>query len=208
MAFLCVVEAVQPYVDADPQNLADGQPLFSMAFHELHGSIIVVRFQAHEPPRPELSPEEWLSHVLNLNSVCRFVKGGVDKRSKGRYIWMEATMFTYEQSTGLLAQDGKRLAIGYAGSGVGKNNPLYEMIHDVGPIPRGLYDIGRPFNSDDHGPVVLPLTPRHAAFGRSGFLIHGNGVTNPGEASHGCIILDRPTREIIAVGEDRQLFVV
>ncbi len=45
-------------------------------------------------------------------------------------------------------------------------------------------------------------------FGRSGFLIHGDSVSHPGEASEGCIILDRNVRETIANDDDKYLVVV
>jgi len=50
-----------------------------------------------------------------------------------------------------------------------------------------------------HGPYVLPLTPslNNQMFGRSGFLIHGDSVVNPGTASEGCIILPRAVRQQI-----------
>lgn len=117
-------------------------------------------------------------------------------------------MYCYDQTSGLLSKDGVGISIGYSGFGVGKNNGLYQAIPNVGPIPRGLWDIGTPYNSDTHGPVCLPLTPRHDACGRTSFIIHGNGTHNPGEASRGCICIDRTARELIAVGEDHQLMVV
>ena len=117
-------------------------------------------------------------------------------------------MYTYEQASGRFAKEGTVIATGYSGFGLGQNNSLYEPVPNVGPIPRGAYIIGSPYNSDSHGPVVLPLIAKHAAFGRNGFLIHGDSTTAPGQASHGCLILDRPTRELIAVGEDHDLMVL
>jgi len=102
--------------------------------------------------------------------------------------------------------------MGYSGFGAGKNNPALEYEPNIGPIPRGLYQIGAPEDPDGgpHGPFVLPLTPDPAnqMFGRSGFLIHGDSVLHPGTASRGCIILDDAIREQIAASGDDQLQVI
>jgi hypothetical protein len=89
---------------------------------------------------------------------------------------------------------------GYSGFHEGKNNPDMEDVHDVGPIPRGDYAIGAPFDSPTHGPLAIPLTPlsRTQTFGRSGFLMHGDSIEHPGEASHGCIIMPHYVREHVA----------
>lgn len=93
------------------------------------------------------------------------------------------------------------LAVGYSGHGPGLNNPTAQAAPDVGPIPRGLWSIGAPRDTPEHGPFVLPLIPHSATdcCGRSGFLIHGDEVEHPGEhlASHGCIVLPREAREQI-----------
>ena len=119
-------------------------------------------------------------------------------------------MLTYSQSTGALRDaNGNLLATGYSGHGDGLNNAAMQAVPDVGPIPRGLWSIGAPQDTAEHGPFVLPLWP-HAAtdcFERSGFLIHGDEVEHPGEhlASHGCIILDRAAREAVWSGGDHVL---
>jgi len=97
-----------------------------------------------------------------------------------------------------------------SGPGEGKNNPDLEYIHDVGPIPKGVYGIGPPHDTPTHGPHALALTPEPGTntFGRDGFLIHGDSVQNPGTASHGCIILPRTVRDQIAASGDRQIQVV
>ena len=61
-----------------------------------------------------------------------------------------------------------------------------------------------------HGPYVLPLTPdpENLMYGRDGFLIHGDSITNPGSASEGCIILPRSARTMIAASGDNRLEVV
>jgi hypothetical protein len=53
----------------------------------------------------------------------------------------------------------------------------------------------------------MRLTPvGHDAFGRDGFLIHGDNLTH--DASTGCIILPPEIRDMIAASEDRDLEVV
>ena len=122
-------------------------------------------------------------------------------------------MWTYVQRTGLLSLDGTAIATGYSGFGEGKNRPELEQVHDVGPIPRGMWHIGAPMDITTigpHGPFVLPLTPHidTAVYGRSGFLIHGDSVQHAGSASHGCIILPRPIREEIAATGESELEVI
>jgi hypothetical protein len=122
--------------------------------------------------------------------------------------------YVYEQATGhLFAREGGRndlLATGYSGSEEqgGKNNPGTQCKADIGPIPRGSYTIGPPFNGPS--PFSLRLTPASAndVCGRSGFLIHGDSVAHPGTASQGCIILARPARERIDQNKLGPLLVV
>ncbi len=100
--------------------------------------------------------------------------------------------------------------IGYSGFGIRKNSAIATAAHNLGPIPCGLYHIEDPKDTDTHGPFVLPLAPslENQMFGRSGFLIHGDSLAHPGEASEGCVILDRTIREKIAASGDRLLEVV
>jgi hypothetical protein len=62
------------------------------------------------------------------------------------------------------------------------------------------------------GPVAIPLTPNEGtdAFGRGGFFCHGDSIEFAGleEASHGCIILAMPIRELIAADPDKDLQVI
>lgn len=118
-------------------------------------------------------------------------------------------MWTWKQSTGELFRDGNLVAQGYSGFDAGKNNPALQSVPDVGPIPQGAYTFLFPRNTDSHGPYVLPLlpNPQNEMFGRSGFLCHGDSLAHSGSASHGCIILARPTREAIWASGDRQLTV-
>lgn len=124
-------------------------------------------------------------------------------------------MFIYQQSTGRLSSDrvddGHYFAQGYSGQGTGKNNPLVQGVHNVGPIPQGMWGIlGPPVDTATHGPYVLHLYAKSGteAFGRSGFLIHGDSLEHPGQASQGCVILPRTVREHIWNSEDRDWKVI
>lgn len=102
------------------------------------------------------------------------------------------------------------MGAGYSGQPDCKNDPDKCALHDRGPIPPGLYTIEPPRDTETHGPYVLPLTPneKNEMYGRSGFLIHGDSVSHPGSASHGCIILPRVVREAIHKSADINLEVV
>ncbi len=117
----------------------------------------------------------------------------------------------YGQTSGELSFNGVHVAFGYSGKGPGKNNSALQAEHNVGPIPRGKYNVGPMIERTAvHGPYVLPLTPArvNCMFGRSGFLIHGDSVVHPGEASEGCIILGKDIRLRMAAGDDKELLVV
>lgn len=117
----------------------------------------------------------------------------------------------YEQSTGRIVSDsGWLFGQGYAGNGEGKNNPKFEQVKNVGPLPRGIYKIGMPYDSEHTGPFTLPLTPdeNNKMYGRSGFCMHGDSVSEPGTASNGCIILPRKVREEISMSTDKKLVVI
>lgn len=117
--------------------------------------------------------------------------------------------WTYKISTGEMSREGFT-ARGYSGQPACKNDPAKCGIQNEGPIPPGLYTIGKPRDTDTHGPFVLPLTPDVAndMHGRSGFLIHGDSISKPGTASHGCIILPRIARNTVHASGDTSLEVV
>jgi hypothetical protein len=120
-------------------------------------------------------------------------------------------MFVYRQGTGEILDDEGVFGLGYAGHGPGKNNGALQDVKNVGPIPRGAWRIvGEPFNSKLNGPFCLRLQPLDGTetFGRSGFLIHGDSFSHPGEASRGCIILPRSVREKIWASGYRLITVV
>lgn len=117
--------------------------------------------------------------------------------------------YVYSQKTGILSLDGKEIARGYSGKGEGLNNPVKEKVRNVGPIPAGMWQIGKAFNHPRLGPVVMPLTPiGHDAQGRDDFLIHGDNAKMNMTASEGCIILDRAIRDKIANSKITKLKVV
>lgn len=109
--------------------------------------------------------------------------------------------YIYQQSNGELSlSDGEIIGWCYAGIGVGKNNPSLENQHACGPLPRGWYTIGKPYDSPTHGPITFDLTPdkENEMFGRDEFKIHPDSIKHPGLASLGCIVTPHPTREYIA----------
>lgn len=120
-------------------------------------------------------------------------------------------MWIYEQIAGRISRDGKILTSGcYSGLEEGKNNPEFQNVAMVGPIPEGLYSLSAPVDTARHGPYAIPLTPNpeNEMYGRSEFLIHGDSVENPGRASEGCIICPRFARERIWESGDHLLQVV
>lgn len=119
-------------------------------------------------------------------------------------------MHTYSQSSGTWARNGKIFGAGYSGAGAGKNNPAMQGVPDVGPIPRGNWKLAAlAISSNGHGPYVIHLlpAPETDTEKRSGFLIHGDNIVEPGTASKGCIILNRLLRTMIWESGDKDLVV-
>ena len=119
-------------------------------------------------------------------------------------------MWIYRQQTGELYHNALKVASGYSGYGVAKNDPTAQDKPGLGPIPQGAYLIGAEATDDKHGPVALHLIPLNGTetFGRFGFMVHGDGIEHPGSVSHGCIIINRPVRENMADGHDKLLLVI
>lgn len=118
---------------------------------------------------------------------------------------------TYDQKSGELRDDnGKLIGIGYAGHGLGKNNPEMEDVKNVGPLPKGAYIILSPHDSGNTGPFTMSLMPdpSNKMYGRGGFAIHGDSIKEPGTASNGCIIMPRRVREQIWKSNDKYLEVI
>ena len=119
-------------------------------------------------------------------------------------------MWRYTQSAGEMSRDGIFLARGYSGKDEGKNNAAMQAVHNVGPIPAGTWNMTVIFDHPAKGPRCIRLDPKEGTvtFGRDGFLVHGDSISNPGHASEGCIILGRVHRELIWGTNDRDLEVV
>lgn len=121
-------------------------------------------------------------------------------------------MWVYHQSSGRLCFPDERVlvATGYAGHGEYKNDPASDHLSDRGPLPKGIYHIESPRDTDAHGPYVLPLLPdpSNEMHGRSGFLCHGDSVKSPGTASLGCMIFGLAVRKSIWASNDHKLQVV
>lgn len=125
----------------------------------------------------------------------------------------------YQQSTGALLLEDSRgcsafLARGYSGKPGAVNDPDREGEVAVGPIPRGMWRLGKPITHASLGPVAIPLRPvavvngevvqQTKRLGRSGFYIHGDNSHGNQSASNGCIILPRAIRDaIVSLGITR-----
>jgi hypothetical protein len=117
--------------------------------------------------------------------------------------------WTYSQGTGELRDPAGRLMhVGYSGKGPGRNNCDMQAVRQVGPIPRGHWVMGKPYDSRKVGAYAIPLKPSEGTetFGRSAFLIHGDNRTH--DASEGCIIMPRRVRNAIVDSGVRVLEVV
>jgi len=120
-------------------------------------------------------------------------------------------MWKYQISTGILtAPDGEIEGHGYSGAPQYRNDTSAVAIHNEGPLPPGLYKIGKAFNHPTKGPLCMELIPNplNNMFGRSGLLIHGDSIKHPGTASEGCIIQGRSARLAISLSDDDDLEVV
>lgn len=115
----------------------------------------------------------------------------------------------WDQSAGLWTFPDGSTARGYSGADLGKNNPAMQAARNVGPIPVGVWLIVGERDSPNTGPFTIALNPAEGTdtLGRADFRVHGDSISHPGEASHGCIILPRPVREKIWSSGDRNLTV-
>jgi len=120
----------------------------------------------------------------------------------------------YTIETGILT-DGHKTIHAYSGlPGKWKNNPDYISERGCGAIPIGDYTIGPMFDSSSSGRGTMHLTPQIGTntYDRSGFEIHGDSISHPGAASHGCICTVTPSayddRKYIDQSADKHLRVV
>lgn len=113
---------------------------------------------------------------------------------------------TWDQGKGMLRDEQGRVITdkGYSGQGDANNNSSQEHVEDHGPIPQGNWQIEETRDEQYQKRLARPiyrLVPddetraRVEAMGRKpdSFLIHGDNTTH--DASTGCIIVDRSTRE-------------
>lgn len=123
-------------------------------------------------------------------------------------------MFVFDVRKGLLTENNNPLVDGdkvYSGFGSFHNRPECEMLQARGPLPRGKYRIGKAYQHDHLGPMVMNLEPLPGTqmFGRSAMRIHGDNRTpDPWDGSHGCVIASRALREHIDKSQDRILEVI
>jgi hypothetical protein len=112
--------------------------------------------------------------------------------------------------TGTISHDGLNIGRGYSGRGDGRGNPKLCAVANVGPIPPGKYSIGAAYEHPHLGPVVMNLEPLPGTetHGRSLFRIHGDSLTTPGQASHGCVCCPPAVRRAINASSDKVLEVV
>jgi hypothetical protein len=104
-------------------------------------------------------------------------------------------MICIDEKTGQTYYDEK----GYAGKGLGTNNPNAQGQKSVGPLPRGDWTMtGDWYDSPNTGRNTIMLKPQPgnecSSTGRDcrSFRIHGDN--GKGTASEGCIVLPRIAR--------------
>ena len=122
--------------------------------------------------------------------------------------------FTYKIGTGEMFHNDSIIGKGYSGHGDDVNQPAFENVPMMGPLPEGAYKIGRMEATHPKlGVDVMPLTPDdgNEMYGRSAFYIHGDNSQENYSASEGCIIMPHGVRNtigaLVATG-DNELQVV
>lgn len=116
-------------------------------------------------------------------------------------------MWGFRITTGAIMNNGLKVGTGYSGHGDGRGNPKCCAVPNVGPIPPGKYKIGLAYDDPHLGPLVMHLDPFPGTevHGRSLFRIHGDSLTAPGNASHGCVCAPPAVRRAINNSQDRIL---
>jgi type VI secretion system (T6SS) effector TldE1-like protein len=120
-------------------------------------------------------------------------------------------MYQFQQSTGDWSRNGVLLDVVYSGNGAAMNNPEMQNQKGHGPIPQGMYTIGKFFDDPGgKGPVVADLIPdpENEMYGRSGFMLHGDNPLMNHSASDGCIIACHNTRVEVSMSGDNRLQVI
>ncbi len=119
--------------------------------------------------------------------------------------------YKYRITSGEFFYNSLLLDTGYSGYPPYKNIPSAVHLMGLGPIPYGDWSFGFTSHNETHmGPIAIPILPSVGTntYGRGGFYAHGESISNPGFASHGCIILKRETREHIINNIDKRLQVI
>jgi RHS repeat-associated protein len=142
------------------------------------------------------------------------------------YIDFYGLCWIYSQSTGRLTHVDDKGNIdytanatadsGYSGYGSGLNNPAMQSVQakkhgdSAGPIPQGLYIIGKPYDSPTTGPMTMTLTPQAGTntFNRDLFRMHGDNAAHNHTASTGCIVEGPNVRQRVADSKDSCLKVI
>lgn len=116
-------------------------------------------------------------------------------------------MWGFRITTGAVTNNGLKIGTAYSGHGDGRGNPKLVAVQNVGPIPPGKYKIGPAYGDPHLGPCVMHLDPLPGTevHGRSLFRIHGDSMTAPGQASHGCVCTAPAVRKAINASQDRIL---
>ena len=120
-------------------------------------------------------------------------------------------MWTYDRKNHVFSKGPTRFTECYSGHGEGLNNPDMEDVHDIGPLPAGLYHMSGFLDLQGTGKGTIILTPdkNNNMFGRSRFRIHGDNISNNFSASHGCIVLPGMINRVhVWESEDHDLQVV
>ena len=115
--------------------------------------------------------------------------------------------WVYDVKTHTFTRNGEKYTAEYAGANGYKNDSSQECVRGKGPLPRGTYTIGSPYNSPHTGKYTLNLIPNlsNAMCGRSAFRIHGASMRHPLDSSEGCIIATISVRKSIWASGDREL---
>lgn len=123
-------------------------------------------------------------------------------------------MYKFSAKTGQFRIENMNMTLlgtGYAGRDQGKNNPAYESVKGIGPLPAGRY---YPEELFEHHPTVgayaIRLRPDDAtraiiaSYGRNpdSFFLHGDAREHPGLASHGCIVQQLAVRQKVWAEKD------
>jgi len=112
----------------------------------------------------------------------------------------------YNVKTGELRNPaGAIIGLGYSGSREAKNNPAFEHVANLGPLPRGVWTMGPADTHPELGPICIPLHPCMGTntFARHDFFIHGDNPAHPRDSSHGCPVFGPTTRTMLALSTDR-----